>query len=564
MAASRFLRGLLGAVFVAGCSSSIGSLSPRPGTQPPVTGECANVHARPLAPRDVYRVPDESYDLELKCQILSALQTGAFVVAEGEQTTFVDEALDAKPTEPNAKTQTSANGTPGPHETNGPIPSPLPTLRPGQPTPTPHPAGTPGPVVPLPFDAVGYIRISGALRTYEISADSQADAEAGLSAWEAAPLADGPTPPPANKVWSLIGENRQEVIGPEAGWGVFHPLIPTGKLNVLTDVWRLSTNDRHSDYFMVGTVMSSNPNFYEGPGNSCYPICRYWTWRRQQVVKLIPYYGAHATTEDLGPKNGIQVDRVSFEVGGNLGGKIGFGGDKGATGEGNLGISAKYGSSWEQPHAKTINRSSVGATVAEWQDDTLNFMSGIGYDFYAWKNVTTTAAFTNGRVTIFKLPRQNPGSPVNPYVLPELTNYFLVRGSSCAGFCVLSIQADEQEIHIASTQKFPVWMPTFGVDTKSIHVKPKSTVTFRIRVRSSEGENAKAWQIVKDPNDNHLTITPNSGSDSGDRSEYQTISVKAQPGAVSGTTYTLYINTVPAGGSDSLRYGSLRVTVNID
>jgi hypothetical protein len=314
---------------------------------------------------------------------------------------------------------------------------------------------------------------------------------------------------------------------------------------------------------MVGTVMSSTPNYYEKPGNSCFPICRYWTWKRHQVIRLIPYYGAVGTTEDIGPKNKIQVDKVSFSVGANLSGKIGFAQDKGASGEGNAGISATYGTTWDQPHASTLTNSNVGSQVAEWQDDTLNFTSSERFDFYAWRNLTTVSNFTNGRAAIFELPRRNPGSPANPYILPELTNYFLVRGTGClAPLCLFSLTAEIQETHITSTQNFPVWMPTFGVDTKELTLHPKQQAQFRIRLREGEGENSKSWQIVKDPNDNNLLVSPHSGN--GSDTQYVTITVKAQPKAEPGTTYVLYVNTVPAGGADSLRYGSIKVDVHID
>ncbi len=555
----------------AACSSSI-SPAPPFGPQPPASptpapnGACKGVAVKPVPPRSVYRVPNGADDLATKCQILEVLRVGAFVVARGSESAFAEEALGAQPTTTGASTEVTANFTPFPAASPTSIPSPLPTWAPGAPTPSPRPSPTPGVVLPLPYTALALVRIGGILHTYDVDAATAAEVDAGLARWEAHPLNDGPTPPPANKVWSLLGDNRQEIIGPESTF-LAEPAIPTGSMNLLTDVWRLSTHDRNNDYYMVSTVMSTTPNYFQGPGNSCFPVCRYWTWRRHQVMKLSAPGGPLAATEDLGPKNGVQVDKVTFSVGGSLSGKIGFGGDKGATGEGNAGINASYGTSWDQPHAKTINRTNVGSSAPEWQDDTLNFMSGPTYDFYAWRNITTTSTFTNGRVAIFTLPRPAAGSPQSAYITPDLTNYDLVRASYCFvdifSACFFTVSADYQEIHITSTQAFPVFLPTFSVDTTSLDVKPKETATFRIRLRSSDAERAKSWQIVKDPNDNNLTVTPNAGSDSDRQSQYQTIVVKAQPGAQPGTTYTLYVNTVPAGGADSLRGGSLRVFVHI-
>ena len=548
---------------IAGCSGSVGSIPVEPNPQA-TAGSCRGVPLDPIGRGKVYEVPAGASDLVTKCQILASLSAGAFIVAYGSEAGFVDAALGANPALSTAQYEVEANGTPDPHVTNEPIPSPLPSATPGTPTPTPLPSPSAGPVVAAAFSVAAFVRVDGVLQTFEADADTKADLEDALLAWELNPVADGPTPPPANKVWTLIGSNRQEVVGPHQAWGPLHPAIPTGTLNLLTDVWRLSTNDRTEDYFMVGTVMSSTPNYFQGPNNACYPTCRYWTWERHQLISLVPFYGPKATTEDIGPKNHIQVDKVSFEVGANLAGKIGFSGDKGASGEGNAGISAKYGVTWEQPHATTITRSNVGSQIAQWQDNTLNFMSGIGYDFLAYRNTTTVANFTNGRVAIFKLPR----TPVNPYILPDLTNYFLVRGSSCLIITPfiscdppLTFRAAYQEIHITSTQTWPVMMPTFSVSTTELRLKPLHEATFRIRLRENVGENSKSWQIVTDPSGSALLVTPHSGNGSDD--EYVTITVKAQPNAVPGTTYTLYVNTVPAGGASSLRYGSIRVRVDI-
>lgn len=552
--------------FVA-CSNNVSYTPGGPSPTPTPADSCKGVPVQPIGPGEEYRLPDAAGDLATKCQILASLEAGAFVVAFGDEAAFVEESLGAaNPGVSASASRVDTSGTPDPNASYGPIPSPIPTWSPEIPTPTPRPTPTRGPVIAAPYAVAGFVRLNGILETFEADAYTKSRLESELAAWEADPQADGATPPPANKVWTLIGSNRQVVEGPKQDWGIFHPEIATGTLSLLTDTWRLSTNDRHEDYFMVATVMSTTPNYYQGPGNLCYPVCRYWTWKRHQVVELVPYYGAKGSTEDVGPKNGIHVDKFNFDIGANLGGKIGFGGDKGATGEGNAGISAKYGMSWEQPHAKTIAKSTIGAQRAEWQDDTLNFMSGATYDFAAWRNITTTANFTNGRAAIFRLPRRNPGSPPNPYILPTLTNYFLVRGSSCFSNgplpCFFTVQAEYQEIHITSTQQFPVWMPTFSVDQTKLSLKPGQEATFRIRLRSSEGESSKAWQVVKDPNDANLHVSPHAGQ--GSDHEYQTVTVKAQPTARHGSTYTLYVNTVPAGGADSLRYGSLLVRVDIE
>jgi hypothetical protein len=557
----RFSLALVACVLVTviyGCSSTAGSVPPNVTTSPAPGGRCAGVPVTPVDPGSVYVLPDGASGIVAKCQVLASIKAGAFVVAYGTERPFLDTALGAEPAVPRANRETTSNGTPQPGVTQGPIPSPIPTWPPGEPTPSPRPNATPGPITALAYEAEAVVRVDGVLRTYDVASDDRSELDGELKAWEAAPTS-GPTPPPANKVWSLIGTLRQEVIGPRGGFIIVGR--DSGKMNLLTDIWRLSTNDRHYDYFMVAAVMSTTPNYAEGVNNSCWPTCEFWTWRRHQLIRLRDINGLLGTSEDLGPPNGIAVNKVSFSVGANLSGKIGFN-DKGATGEGNGGINASYSNSWDQPHATTTSKSNVGSTVGEWQDDTLNFMSGPTYDFYGWKNITTTAEFRNGRVAIFRLPRN-----ADPTVItPDLTNYFLVRGSVCTlpPACFFTGQAPYIEIHITSTQTGQVWLPTFSVDTTTLKIKPQTSATFRIKVRSSEGESTKNWHVVKDPNDNHLTVTPSSGSDSDNGTNYQTITVKAQPGAVPGTTYTLYVNTVPAGGADALRFGSLRVTVHIE
>ena len=479
---------------------------------------------------------------------------GAVIVAYGADIPIVDQSFGQNPDTVADSITTNSNTSfpPGPLPTDAPDASPAPTIAVASPTP--------GAAMSPPVGLKAIVRGAGGVPiSFTATSDSPADLQAQLTAWLATPsvLNGGATPPPApSKAWTLIGE-RQTFNNPSIPNWYQDQTQTVGSVGIDTKVYRLSTNDPATDYVMTVSTLSTTPQYVKVFGNACHLNCGYFTWARTQTLNVAcgPNESTAAATADLGPLNQVQVSRITWNVGATLTGKIGFGGkDKGANAEGNAGLSVGYSQSWDQQMATTLLTSTLGDTTATWQDTTSNFMSGATWDFGAYNITTTVANFTNGKVAIFKCPR---GSLVRPFVNAPV----FFRAAALYPFGI--VRYDEKELN--NSTGGDIAMPTFGIDTAALSLAPGTGKTFRIQVKSSPLEVPKAWVVVPDPNDTKLLITPSSGTDSSDGpgSLYQNVSVFAQTSAVPGNRYTLYVNTVPAGGADTLRNGSLLLTVSI-
>ena len=186
------------AALLAGCNSDDNV------SEAPPTHKCADVPVTPVAAGSTYEVPSGASGIADECQVVAALNAGAFVVAYGVEQAFIAESLGGGTTDATGATQLSSNAEP-PTVISLPFPDPFPTPVPGPAAPD----ATQGPVTAFPLSVTAVVRgPDGALVTYTGVADTQALLGADLAAWESSVFSDPASeakPPPANKVWAHIG-----------------------------------------------------------------------------------------------------------------------------------------------------------------------------------------------------------------------------------------------------------------------------------------------------------------------------------------------------------------------
>ena len=88
-------------------------------------------------------------------------------------------------------------------------------------------------------------------------------------------------------------------------------------------------------------------------------------------------------------------------------------------------------------------------------------------------------------------------------------------------------------------------------------MKAGTSATFDIVANQEAGQKTLKWFATKTPSFVTTNIDPN--GETGN----QRVTVNALPSATSSAVDYLLLNTIPAGGADSLRNGSLRVQVSI-
>ena len=539
------------------CGGGTTTLTPQPPSA--ATSQCSGVPvAATGAPRSIYTIPAGATGAVAECQAIAAYRAGQVIVAYNDSTT-IGAALGEAPW----SDQGTADGTQftyAPSVNNG---APL-----SDPTSAPLSDVVTNDSVTV--YAAYHDPASDAPVEFSAAAADQATAQQYVTAWASAPTSSATVaraavgaslrtaaisaPSYDTRAWTkVLEESWQQSVNADVGTSNSGDKRPQGNQGGFVTVYRLNTNDNANDYFLVDLTYSQGPNLvYCNDAFTC-------VWFNDSTTANVALTGGPndsitGRVLDIAPTTIVSKTSETLSVGGKLSGKAGAG-PNGPSGEGGGEVSVGWSRTIVTDSVDTTNdpARTVGNTSAGWLD---KFNHDPPFNFPN----TSKGSYTADRLSIFSIPRT-----IND-ALPNYTPAVSLTTSHEAKFFGWWIPF--QRYTVTGTQKrtFRIPLPAFYLKasdasplatTLSLSLKPGTSATFNVVANQQAGQKTLKWFATKTPSFVTTNIDPN--GETGN----QSVTVNAVPSAAVNSVDYLLLNTIPAGGADSLRNGSMRVQISI-
>ena len=356
------------------------------------------------------------------------------------------------------------------------------------------------------------------------------------------------------RAWTkVLEESWQQVVDADVGGSNSSDKRPQGNQSGFVTMYRLNTNDNANDYFLVDLTYTQGPRLvYCNDAFTC-------VWFNDSTSANVALTGGPngsmtGRVLDISPTTIVSKTSETLSVGGKLSGKVGAG-PNGPSGESGGEVSVGWSRTIVTDSVNTTNDAArtVGTTSAGWND---TFNHDPPFNFPS----TSQGSYTADRLAIFTVPRTvNDASPgYTPAVSLSVTHEARFFGWWIAF----------QRYTSTGTQKrtFRVPLPAFYLranggstlaTTLSLSLTPGTSATFDVVANQVAGQKTLKWFATKTPSFVTTNIDPN--GETGN----QSVTVNALPSAAASSVDYLLLNTIPAGGADSVRNGSLRVQITI-
>ena len=539
------------------CGGGTTALTPQP---PTTLQSCAGAPVSVTgAPGSIYTIPSGATGRAAQCQAAAAYEHGQIVVAYGDSTTLaaaLGESPWSEQEDDHAQqfphTPPVNNGVPISDLTSAPLSDAITT--------------DPVTVYAAYYDVAGDAPVE-----FSSTAQSMAAAQTLVAAWAAAapttsaaarrPQADLrlqslTAPSYDTRAWAkVLEESWQGVVDNSAVNGArSEDKHPQGYTSGLVTMYRLNTNDNANDYFLVDVTYAQGPNLvYCNDLFTC-------AWFNDIANATASLTGGRnnslaGTLVDLSPTTIVSKTEETLSVGGKLSGKV-AGGEKGAGGEVGGEVSVGWSRKITTESVDTTNSAGkgVGTAIAGWND---KYNHNPPFNFPN----TSKSTYTADRLAIFSIPRAIYDN--TPGVVPTVT-LTVYHKAQFHGWWFP--QSNEWDSWREWTGTFRVPLPIFKLQANpqapltsalSLDLKRGTSATFNVVANVDPGQKTLKWFATKTPSFVTTTIDPN--GETGN----QTVTVNASPNAAVNSVDYLLLNTIPAGGADTLRTGSMRVQITI-
>ncbi len=535
-----------------------GSTTLTPQTLPATTSECSGVPlAAASAPGSIYTLPAGISGTAAECRGIAAYRAGQVLVAYNDST-----ALSSLLGEAPWSDQGSVDLERFQYASS---------VNNGQPLsdPTSPPLSNVVTNDSVTVYAAYYDARSDAPVEFSAAATDTATAQQLVTAWAKAPTSAAPAarlteqslrpdtigaPAYDTRAWTkVLEESWQQLVDADIGGSNSSDKRPQGNQSGFVTMYRLNTNDNSNDYFLVDLTYTQGPRLvYCEDAFTC-------VWFNDSTSAYVALTGGPngsvtGRVLDISPTTIVSKTSETLSVGGKLSGKVGAG-PNGPSGEGGGEVSVGWSRTIVTDSVNTSNdpARSVGTTSAGWNDA---FNHDPPFNFPS----TSKSSYTADRLAIFTIPRTvNDASPgYIPAVSLSVTHEARFFGWWIAF----------QRYTTTGTQRRTFWvpLPSFHVkanadspiaNTLSLSLQPGTSATFDVVANQVAGQKTLKWFATKTPSFVTTNIDPN--GETGN----QSVTVNALPSAAANSVDYLLLNTIPAGGADSLRNGSLRVQITI-